>query len=145
MGLLNQNLQLRNVPLMDTSALSLAGDEVLTGAVANLVKGDFVDLGASQAGALGNDLEMVFIVETALTSGGSAVVQLSVEMDADGVDGSGAVVAWSQAFAFGSVPTVVRVPIPTHLTHQYVRANIDVTTAALTAGFIKAGIVKAGA
>lgn len=141
MSLINENLNMRNVPLLDENTISLAATQDLTGAVTATINGAYVDLGANPQGASDNNMIVVFTVETALTSGGSATVQFQIELDADG-SGSGTTVIDSQDFAYGSVPTVYEMAIPAHLALQHVRGNVIVKTAALTAGGIQGAVVR---
>lgn len=101
-----------------------------------------VDLGAINQGD-GGGLYLVFQVDTTVTSGGAATVQIELETDSAAAMSSATQIALTEAIGKAAlVAGYTRVlPLP-HDLERYTRVNYLVGAAALTAGEFSAFITK---
>jgi hypothetical protein len=133
--------------LMDKRT-QFASAEAIGGSTGRRLVGDVIDLGNVRDIGAPNNIYLVVQLAVAMTSGGSATVQIELASDAQAaiaVDGSATVHLTSPEFAFDSKivgDQLLVAPIPQEfadtLYERYLGVIVNVGTAALTAGSINA-------
>ena len=133
--------------LMDKRT-QFASAVAIGGSTGRRLVGDVIDIGALRDIGAPSNIWLVVQLTTAMTSGGSATVQIELASDAAAAiatDGSATVHATSAQFAFDSKAvgdTLFQVLLPPETAdvsyERYLGVLVNVGTAALTAGAINA-------
>lgn len=104
---------------------------------------DYIDLGVDRDIGIGNELELLISVDTAVTADGSATVTFALQTDNASTFDTGPTTLWASS-AIGKATLVagyqIKVRVPRG-TDRYLRVNYTVATGPLTAGAFTAGIL----